>query len=92
MTELYAESVQLDDDAISAYFPIKTTIPAILALYGQIYGIYFDRIQGQDLDELSPTGNGTDLLWHPDVQLYAVWNNQAWLANNGGDDKFVGYM
>ncbi|SMY25508.1 unnamed protein product [Zymoseptoria tritici ST99CH_1A5] len=92
VTELYAESVQLDDDAISAYFPIKTTIPAILALYGQIYGIYFDRIQGQDLDELSPTGNGTDLLWHPDVQLYAVWNNQAWLANNGGDDKFVGYM
>ncbi|KJX92025.1 hypothetical protein TI39_contig5961g00001 [Zymoseptoria brevis] len=92
LTELYAKAVNLDEDAISAYFPINTTIPAILALYGQIYGIYFDQIQGQDLDELSPTGNGTDLLWHPDVQLYAVWNNQAWLANNGGDDEFVGYM
>ncbi|KJX97862.1 hypothetical protein TI39_contig455g00010 [Zymoseptoria brevis] len=43
-----------------------------------IYGIYFDRIQGQHADELSPTGNGSDLLWHPDVSsVYGSNGRQA---------------
>ncbi|SMR58303.1 unnamed protein product [Zymoseptoria tritici ST99CH_1E4] len=66
---------KIDRDHIKDYFPVNFTTAAILAFYGEIYGIRFDRIEGQDADDLSPTGKGSDLLWHPDVLLYAVWDD-----------------
>lgn len=69
------------------------TVPATLEFYGEIYGTRYDRIQGQDADALSPTGNGTDLVWHPDVWLYAVYDSQAYIdAHPEVTDHFRGYL
>ncbi|KJY01919.1 metallopeptidase MepB like protein [Zymoseptoria brevis] len=78
-TKIQDKAADFDSDQYADYFPINITVPKILEFYGEIYGLRFDRIQGQDADELSPTGNGSDLVWYPDVQLYAVWNNQAFI-------------
>ncbi|CAK3990870.1 thimet oligopeptidase [Lecanosticta acicola] len=82
---LYGEQVdKVIDDDIKEYFPVDSTIQRILDMYSRIYGFEFHPIKGTDLDDLSPTGNGTDLVWHPDVQVFSVWNTQ------GGD--FAGYL
>ncbi|KJX95577.1 hypothetical protein TI39_contig4102g00010, partial [Zymoseptoria brevis] len=75
------------------WFPANVTVPATLEFYGEIYGTRYDRIQGQDADALSPTGNGTDLVWHPDVWLYAVYDSQAYIdAHPEVTDHFRGYL
>ncbi|SMY24977.1 unnamed protein product [Zymoseptoria tritici ST99CH_1A5] len=83
----------VDAEKTAAYFPVNFTVPAILDFYGKIYGIYFDRIQGQDADALSPTGKGSDLVWHPDVWMYAVWDNDAYRdAYKVNGTGFRGYL
>jgi metallopeptidase MepB len=71
------------------------TIPAILGFYGDFYGIRFDRIQGPDADALSPTGNGSDLVWNEDVLMYALWDTQEFCdayPDGIADDGFRGYL
>jgi len=46
----------------------------------------FVEIVGADRDAISPTGNGTDIVWHPDVILYSVWDDE------GEGSGFVGYL
>lgn len=62
-------------------------------LYAQLFGLRFVRIDGKDSDQMSPSGNGSDLVWHPDVELYAVWND-GYQPTDGQieDDGFVGYL
>ncbi|SMR50231.1 unnamed protein product [Zymoseptoria tritici ST99CH_3D1] len=89
------KAADFDYDQYGDYFPINITVPKILEFYGEIYGLRFDRIQAQDADELSPTGNGSDLVWYPDVQLYAVWNNEAFIdayPASSTDGGWVGYL
>ncbi|SMR46110.1 unnamed protein product [Zymoseptoria tritici ST99CH_1A5] len=90
---IHGEAADFDSDSFADYFPANVTVPAILHdIYGELFGIRFDRIQGQDADDVSPTGNGSDLVWHPDVQLYAVWNKQEYMDANGVTDPFIGFL
>ncbi|SMR53030.1 unnamed protein product [Zymoseptoria tritici ST99CH_1E4] len=73
---------QIDDEAVSAYLPFNVTYAGILKIYEEIYGLTIQRIEGADLDEFSPTGRGSDLLWHPDVMLYAVWDSQDFISKH----------
>ncbi|PPJ51978.1 hypothetical protein CBER1_10693 [Cercospora berteroae] len=75
----------LDLDKQKEYFPAAQTAHRILDLYAELFGIKFVNIGGKDLDELSPTGNGTELTWHPDVEVFAVWDSKD--AN-----EFVGFL
>ncbi|KAM3416598.1 Neurolysin [Cercospora zeina] len=79
------EASTLTIDQLREYFPAVQTLHRILDLYGELFGITFVKIEGQDADELSPTGKGADLTWDSDVDLYAVWDNTA-----SGD--FLGYI
>ncbi|SMY21934.1 unnamed protein product [Zymoseptoria tritici ST99CH_1A5] len=85
----------IDYTATKDYFPVNVTVPAVLDIYGEIYGLRFDHIDtaSPEADELSPTGKGSDLVWHPDVMMYAVWDNQAYRdANPAVNGTFRGYL
>ncbi|GME41616.1 putative metallopeptidase protein [Neofusicoccum parvum] len=80
------ENYNLDPQKVQEYFPSTIIIREMLAIYSQLFGLEFYEVKDADLDKLSPTGNGSDIIWHPDTQLFAVWDSEA-----EGDD-FVGYL
>lgn len=73
---------------ISEWFEINTTVSRVLDIYSVLFGLRFDRIDGEDADQLSSTGKGSDLLLHPDQQLYAVWDSAP---SSTSDDSMTGY-
>ncbi|KAF2261516.1 zincin [Lojkania enalia] len=76
----------LDQQKISEYFPLSTTIEGMLEIFQEIFGLAFIEIGGKDRDELSESGNGSDIVWHEDVQVFSVWDDDS--EGNG----FVGYL
>lgn len=76
----------LDQEAIAEYFPIETTIRGMLRIFEELFGLAFVEITGADRDKLSETGKGDDIVWHPDVQVFSVWDNA------GEGEGFVGYL
>jgi metallopeptidase MepB len=80
----------VDVDLISEYFEADTTITRVLEIYSEVYGIRFNKIQGDDADQLSGTGKGSDIFMHPDQQLYAVWDKSSKQQDGYGD--FKGYI
>lgn len=79
-----AKEFGTNPDFVKEFFPAVQTLRKVLDLYSKLFSLKFVRIQGKDGDALSPTGKAGDLLWHPDVELYAVWE--------GKGDDFVGYL
>lgn len=77
---------QLDQQKVAEYFPLHTTIQGMLRIFEELFGLAFVEITGEDRDALSETGNGGDIVWHEDVQLFSVWNDE------GEGDDFVGYL
>lgn len=76
----------LDQQLIAEYFPLSTTIVGMLKIFEELFGLSFVEITGSDMDAVSETGKGGDIIWHQDVQLFSVWNDD----DAGGD--FVGYI
>jgi Zn-dependent oligopeptidase len=73
---LYLEKsphLRLDHNYIKEYFPASAVIPATLEIFQNVFGVSFQEIKGSQ-------------TWHPDVQLFAVWNADAKV-----DLDFVGY-
>lgn len=86
-SRLYQENVnKVIDDDVQEYFPANGTMQRILDMYAKIYSFEFHPIKGKDLDDLSPTGKGADLVWYEDVQVFSVWNS----PQARGD--FAGYL
>ncbi|KAI5206465.1 metallopeptidase MepB [Aureobasidium subglaciale] len=71
---------------IAEYFPLETTVTGVMEIYSQLFGLVFEKICAQDRAVLSSTGQGSDLVWQEDVQLFAVWNDDE----EGG--SFLGYL
>jgi len=84
---LAAEELSVDPITIADYFPLQPTVTAMLDLFGSLFGFVFTQVHEADRPRLSPTGRGDDLLWHPDVLMYTVWN-----ADDVLDGAFVGYL
>jgi metallopeptidase MepB len=83
---LQKEQYSVDHAKVSEYFPLQPTTNAMLRLFGDLFGFVFIEIQGDDRNEISPTGDGKDLTWHEDVVLYSVWDDEK---EGGG---FAGYL
>ncbi|OLN96100.1 Saccharolysin 3 [Colletotrichum chlorophyti] len=83
---LMQEGYSVDQERIAEYFPLQTTVAGMLRIFERLFGLVFHEIVGQDRDELSPTGNGGDLVWHGDVQVFAAWDAES---EGGG---FLGYL
>ncbi|PNS16265.1 Saccharolysin [Sphaceloma murrayae] len=80
------QDYQLDQELISEWFPLETSIRGMLQIFEEIFGLVFVQITGEDRANVSPTGKGDDIIWHPDVQVFSVWDDSD--AGSG----FVGYL
>lgn len=85
-TKFEKENFDINPQKVKEYFPSTVIIHEMLQIYAQLFGLQFNEVKGADLDKLSPSGKGVDITWHPDVQLFAVWDSEA----EGGD--FIGYL
>ena len=76
----------LDSQIIAEYFPLQTTIRGMLKIFEELMGLVFVEVAGSDRSSLSPTGQGDDIVWHEDVQMFSVWDDEE--EGSG----FVGYL
>ena len=54
--------------------------------FEELFGLQFVEILGEDRAAVAPTGKGGDIVWHDDVQVFSVWNDE------GEGSGFVGYL
>lgn len=85
-TLMLERDYSLDQEAIAEYFPLETTIRGMLQIFEELFGLVFVQITGADRDAISETGKGEDIVWHPDVQVFSVWDD------DGEGNGFVGYL
>jgi metallopeptidase MepB len=76
----------LDQEKIAEYFPLMSTIKGMLHIFEELFGLVFVEITGDERDKISETGKGSDIVWHEDVQLFSVWDDE------GEGSDFVGYL
>jgi metallopeptidase MepB len=76
----------LDSEKISEYFPLNNTIRGMLHIFEQLFGLVFVEITGEERDKISPTSKGSDIVWHEEVQMFSVWDDE------GEGSGFVGYL
>lgn len=76
----------IDEIAISQYFPVDSTFKGMLKIFEEIFGLVFVEIKEEDRKRISSTGKAEDIVWHEDVHLYSVWNDEE------GGSEFVGYL
>ena len=85
-TLMLQKEYQLDQEQIAEYFPLSTTIAGMLKIFEELFGMAFVEVVGKDRDAISPSGNGSDVVWHPDVQIFSVWDSE----DEGSG--FIGYL
>ncbi|KZF25458.1 metallopeptidase MepB [Xylona heveae TC161] len=83
---LVEQQYSLDHQKIAEYFPLQTTIRGMLQIFEEIFGLVFVELTGKERDAISETGKGSDIVWHEDVQVFSVWDDEG----EGG--KFSGYL
>lgn len=83
---LLEQDYQLDAQKIAEYFPLQTTVHGMLEIFEQLFGLVFVEITDEDRASISPTNKGEDLVWHPEVKLFSVWDDE------GEGSGFVGYL
>lgn len=83
---LLEKEYALDQEKLAEYFPLQTTIRGMLEIFEQLFGLVFIEITESDRLLISPTRKGEDIVWHPDVQVFSVWDDE------GEGSGFVGYL
>jgi metallopeptidase MepB len=84
---LREKKYSVDQLEISQYFPLHFTVSAMLKIFGELFGLVFVEVQDvNDRAKISPTGRAVDIVWHEDVLLFSVWNDDT------SPDAFVGYL
>lgn len=76
----------LDHQLIAEYFPLQNTIQGMLKIFEELFGLQFVEITGEDRNAVAPSGKGSDIVWHEDVQVFSVWDDE------GEGSGFVGYL
>jgi len=76
----------IDEQKIAEYFPLQSTIEGMLQIFEELFGLVFVQIEGAERDKISETGKGDDIVWHEDVKLFSVWDDEG----EGG--SFSGYL
>ncbi|KAI9750971.1 MAG: mitochondrial import inner membrane translocase subunit tim21 [Chaenotheca gracillima] len=80
------EEYSIDQQKIAEYFPLQTTVEGMLHIFEQLFGLVFVEITpGDERDKLAG-GKGGDIIWHEDVKMFSVWDDEG----EGGE--FVGYL
>jgi metallopeptidase MepB len=76
----------VDQQKIAEYFPLQTTIRGMLETFQHLFGLVFVEITGEERNKLADSGKGSDIVWHQDVQVFGVWDDDE--QGSG----FVGYL
>lgn len=76
----------VDEAAISQYFPVESTFAGMLKIFEEIFGFVFVELKPEERARLSPTGKAEDIVWHEDVLIYSVWDDEA------SGSSFNGYL
>jgi metallopeptidase MepB len=76
----------IDEQKIAEYFPLQSTIEGMLRIFEELFGLVFVEIYSKERDNISPTGKGADIVWHEDVKVFSVWDDEG----EGG--AFSGYL
>ncbi|GAA5844231.1 hypothetical protein JCM3766R1_000977 [Sporobolomyces carnicolor] len=71
------KELSLDDNLLQEYFPVSHVVPAVLELYKDLLGIELVKV---------PKAAGD--TYHPDVEMFAVWEN----GRVGQENAFKGYI
>ncbi|KAH8906666.1 thimet oligopeptidase [Coniochaeta sp. PMI_546] len=83
-SRVYEElNYSLDQNLIAEHFPLYQTISKMLGLFGRLFDFVFEKLENKDSE---PSILEQSLVWHSDVVLYSVWNDER----EGG--KFAGYL
>lgn len=85
-TLMLEKDYQLDQNRIAEYFPLQSSIEGMLNIFEELFGLTFVKVEGEDRAAISETGKGDDIVWHSDVQIFSVWDDES----EGGN--FVGYL
>lgn len=80
------QDFSLDQEKLSEWFPLETSIRGMLTIFETLFGMTFVEITGDDRSAVSPSGKGDDIVWHPDVQVFSVWDSE----DQGSG--FIGYL
>lgn len=79
----------LDLTSVPEYFELDNTLRVLLGLYVRLFGTRFERIS---LDSQGQSELSGPLVWHEDVQMFAVWDVVNDDDGTGEeDDEFLGY-
>ncbi|KAE8138519.1 thimet oligopeptidase [Aspergillus pseudotamarii] len=65
-TRILKEQNHVDHEYISQWFPARVTVQRMLGLYGELFGLRFEKVEISDRSH----------TWHPDVDLFSVWEDQ----------------
>lgn len=76
----------VDENKISEYFPITKTIEGMLSIFERLFGLAFVELDEAARKQLSPSGNAEDIVWHEEVRMFSVWDDEAL------GSEFVGYL
>ncbi|RGP80850.1 thimet oligopeptidase [Fusarium longipes] len=76
----------VDEAKISQYFPVESTFAGMLKIFEEIFGFVFVELKPEERARLSPTGKAEDIVWHEDVLIYSVWDDEA------SGSSFNGYL
>jgi len=85
-TLMLEKEYSLDQQKIAEYFPLETTIKGMLKIFEELFGLVFVEIVGKDRDDIAESGKGSDIVWHEEVQVFSVWDDE------GEGSGFVGYL
>lgn len=85
-TLMLERDYKLDQNRIAEYFPLQTCVEGMLNIFEQLFGLVFVELGPQDRKDISETGKGDDVVWHPDVKVFSVWDDE------GEGSGFVGYL
>jgi metallopeptidase MepB len=56
----------------------------MLKIFEEIFGFVFVELKPEERARLSPTGKAEDIVWHEDVLIYSVWDDEASGSNFNG--------
>lgn len=72
-----------DEKKFSEYFSLEKSLAGMMSTFSRLFGLQFWEIT---LEQFSEFGRDHVMIWHPDVTVFTVWEDD----NNGGE--FLGYL
>lgn len=74
----------VDKEQLSQYFELETTVNGMLEVYSHLFGLSFEKLD----NPRAQNGVEDDLVWHPDVRTFAVYD----AADEDGANEFLGFF